>query len=365
MKILLINNDKGWGGGQENLMDLGRELVRRGEVLHFAVREGSPSDRRFRELGAVHPLPRRGAGHLVALCRLAAAMRRERFDIVSVNREHDLLLTVLARWVAFPRSRPGKLIMTYHTTSSRPHACLAAVDGVVCISEHVRAKLLAGNPGVAGRTTILYHGIHLGTPPGDEKFNPDRPRRFFREAGFPLIGMVGAFFKNQPEMVEVLALLVRDFPGIRLALVGDNTDRELVEPLLATVERLGLGKNVVLTGQVPRERMADIFFDFDLSVTTFRNEGFGIVHLESLAAGTPAVSYDEGGMVDILAGGEVGRVVHGGPVEFAAAVADLLRDHGTRRAMGVRGYEMLQRDYSVEAMAERYLAYYRQLLERS
>jgi glycosyltransferase involved in cell wall biosynthesis len=119
---------------------------------------------------------------------------------------------------------------------------------------------------------------------------------------------------------------------------------------------------VVFTGRVPRERMADVFFDFDLSVTTHRNEGFGIVHLESLAAGTPVVSYDKGGMVDILASGEAGRVVHGGPSEFAAAVAALLGDHETRFAMGRRGYELLRREYSVEAMADRYLAYYEQLL---
>jgi glycosyltransferase involved in cell wall biosynthesis len=365
VKILLINNDKGWSGGQENLMDLGGELVRRGVELHFVVRVGSPSERRFRELGPVYPMPHHGLGDVRALGILAAAMRRERFDIISVNREHDLLFTVLARWLAFPLSRPGRLMMTYHTTSSRPHPFLAAVDGVVCISEHVRTRLLVGNPGVAARTDILYHGIRLGLPPGAEKFRRDRERRFFRGLGFPLIGMAGEFWKNQQEMVEVLHLLLPEFPDLMLAFVGDNTDLGLIEPVMATIERLGVADHVVFTGRVPRERMADIFFDFDLSVTTHRNEGFGIVHLESLAAGTPVVSYDEGGMVDILKSGEAGRVVHGGPAEFAATVAVLLADHEARFAMGARGYEMLRREYSVEAMGGRYLAYYRRLLGES
>ena len=362
MKILLINNDKGWGGGQENLMDLGGELARHGVELHFGVRSGSPSERRFRELGKVYPLPHHGLGDLRALGLLAGAMRRERFDIVSVNREHDLLLSVLAHWLAFPFARPGRLMMTYHTTSSRPHPLLAAVDGVVCISEHVRSRFLAGNPGAARKTTILYHGIRLGGAPGEEKFSPLRQRRFFHDLPFPLIGMVGGFFKNQQEAVEVLALLLPRFPEARLALVGDTTDRGLLEPLLAAIERHGVTDRVILTGKVPRERMADIFFDLDLSVTTFRNEGFGLVHLESLAAGTPVVSYDEGGMVDLLRSGEAGRVVHGGPTEFAAAVAELLTDHETRFALGRRGYDLLRREYSVEAMGARYLTYYRQLL---
>jgi glycosyltransferase involved in cell wall biosynthesis len=110
--------------------------------------------------------------------------------------------------------------------------------------------------------------------------------------------------------------------------------------------------------------VADVFYDLDLSVTTHRNEGFGIVHLESLAAGTPVVSYDAGGMVDILRGEDVGVMVAGGPSEFSAAVIDLLRDHERRFALGRRGYDLVRRTYSLAAMAGRYLAFYQELLER-
>ncbi|MDD2321753.1 MAG: hypothetical protein PHO83_17050, partial [Geobacteraceae bacterium] len=55
----------------------------------------------------------------------------------------------------------------------------------------------------------------------------------------------------------------------------------------------------------------------------------------------------------------------GGPREFAAAVATLLRDHARRFAMGERGYELVQRKYSRAAMGARYLEYYRSLLANS
>jgi len=111
MKILLINNDKWWSGGQEHLKDLACELIRLGVSVQFVVREGSPSDARFRELGTpVHPLPGHGFGDFKALRQLVRLFRRERFDIVSVNREHDLLLTALAWRLAFPFVRYGKLI---------------------------------------------------------------------------------------------------------------------------------------------------------------------------------------------------------------------------------------------------------------
>jgi glycosyltransferase involved in cell wall biosynthesis len=362
MKILLINNDKGWSGGQEHLKDLSTELTRHGVDVHFVARAGSPSATRFRELGPVYAMPAHGTGDIKALFTLTTVMRRERFDIVSVNREHDLALTAIARRLAFPLRKPGRMMMSYHTATGRKQLFVGAADAIVCISEHVRARLLAGNPAVADRTTILYYGIALGPPPGAGKFTPDRPRRFFTGESFPLIGMVGEFWKNQGELVDVLALLVEEFPTIKVAFVGDNSDQGLFQPLQDKIRRLGLERHVIFTGRIPRERIPDVFYDFDLSVTTHRNEGFGIVHLESLAAGTPVVTYDEGGMVDILRGEEVGAIVEGGAREFAAAVAALLRDHGRRLVLGESGYRLVERKYSLAAMGLRYIEFYRQLL---
>jgi glycosyltransferase involved in cell wall biosynthesis len=363
MKILLINNDKGWSGGQEHLKDLGTELLRHGVVVHFGVRAGSRSDSRFRELGVpVHPLPGHGWRDLQALWRLVTLMRRERFDIVSINREHDLLLTALAWRLAFPWRKPGRLMMSYHTATARRQHLLGSADAIVCISEHVRDKLLLGNPDAAAKVSVLYYGIAIGAPPAADKFDVNRPRRYFSGAGFPLIGMVGEFWKNQGELVDMIPQLKQAFPALKVAFVGDTNNPPLFDPLQAKIRALGVEKDVIFTGRVPRERIADVFYDFDLSVTTHRNEGFGIVHLESLAAGTPVVAYAEGGFVDIFKGEHAGLLVDGGPREFAEAVGGLLNDHEKRFAMGAEGYDLVKRKYSVQAMGETYLCFYRKLL---
>lgn len=364
MKVLLINNDKGWSGGQEHLKDLAAELEKSGVAVHFLVRAGSRSDSRFRETGLpVHAVPGHGlVGDISALCSLVRLLRRERFDIVSVNREHDLLLTALAMRIAFPLRRPGKFIVNYHIGTARKQLLLSWADAVVCISEHVRDKLCWSNPVAVGKTTILYHGISLAGPPEPDKFRIDRTRRFFQGTAFPLIGMFGEFWKNQAELVDAIPYLKKEFPGLKVAFVGDNTDAGLLQPVLDRIRRHGLENDMIFTGRIPRERVPDVFFDFDLSVSTHRNEGYGIVHLESLAAGTPVVAYNEGGMVDILRGEDVGTLVDGGPREFAAAVAALLRNDERRFAMGRRGYELVQQKYSRAAMGARYLEYYRGLL---
>ena len=363
MKILLINNDKGWSGGQEHLKDLATDLIRRGIEIHFVVREGSISDHRFRELGLpVHAIPGHGFGDIKALFKLVLLLRREQFDIVSVNREHDLLSTAVAWHLAFPFLKNGKFMMSYHTASKRRQPLLGTADGILCISEHVRTQLLKGNPKAADRVSVVHYGIALNDPPTPEKFNPHRSRRFFTDIDFPLIGMLGEFWKNQGELIEMIPDLKQAFPGIKVAFVGDNTDQGLTAPIMAKIRTLGVEDSVIFTGRVSRERIPDIFFDFDLSVTTHRNEGFGIVHLESLAAGTPVVTYDEGGMVDIFRGEDVGRVVSGGPKEFSAAVIELLRDDSLRCTLGRHGYNLVERQYSLADMGGRYLDFYRKLL---
>jgi glycosyltransferase involved in cell wall biosynthesis len=363
MKILLINNDKGWSGGQEHLKDLAMELREHGVEFHFTARAGSPSETRFRQYGfPVHAVPRHhGVNDLKALAGLVSLLRRERFDVVSINREHDLFMAALARRLAFPLRPAGKLMMSYHLPTGRRQLLLGTADAIVCISEHVKETLLRGNPAAAARTHILYYGIALSGPPSPSRYAVDRPRRFFAGTGFPIIGMVGEFWKNQMELVEMTPLLKKAFPALTVALIGDASDRALVEPLEWRIRQLGLEKDIVFTGRVPRERIPDVFHDLDLSVTTHRNEGYGLVHLESLAAGTPVVAYNEGGFVDIFRGEDVGSLVDGGTAEFAAAAITLLKDDARRFAMGARGYELVARRYSVKAMGRRYLDFYRRL----
>lgn len=260
MKILLINNDKGWSGGQEHLKDLAAELLKYGEEVHFVVRAGSKSDARFSRSGMpVHSLPGHGLKDLAALYRLVTLLRRERFDIVSINRHHDLLLTALAWQLAFPWRKPGRLMMSYHIATDRRQSLLCLTDAIVCVSEHVRNKVLSGNPDVAGKMTVLHNGIAIEVSPAASKFDTSRPRRFFSEAGFPLIGMVGEFWKNQGELVEIIPQLKQVFPDLKVAFVGDNTDESLFDPILSRVHALDLEKDVFFTGRVPREKFLIYF----------------------------------------------------------------------------------------------------------
>lgn len=362
MKILFVNNDKGWGGGQEFLLNLACALMAKGHCPHVICREGSPSERTFRERGiSVHSFSRRGVTACLAPAGMARLFRREMFDIVAVSREHDLLMSAAAWRLAFPFGSSGRFVACYHTATSRRQLLAGTADAVICVSAFVRDQLLVKNGSLAPKTILIPNGIPLAGVPAVDKFDPQRGRRFFTGVGFPLIGMVGAFFKNQEELLQVASLLCTEFPGLTLALVGDTADIAVTGRLREMARQLGLSEHVIFTGKVPHDRMGDIFYDLDLSVSTFRREGFGLVHLESLAAGTPAVAYNEGGQADFLR--EAGGVlVEGGATEFARETASLLRDHERLFAMGMDGYRLVAGSYSLEKMADAYESLFISLL---
>lgn len=348
------------------MKSLALELFQKGFSTHFLCRPESPSAHNFAALGfPVSTFFAPGRGFLRPILGMAALFRREQFDIVMITREHDLVRTVLAWKLAFPFAKRGKLLMCYHTATTRKQLFLRVADAVVCVSSFIRDKLIAGNSSIVTPITILPNGIPGSEEPSVEKFSVDRQRRFFHGAGFPLIGMVGAFFKNQTELIEIIPLLRKEFPSIQVALVGEDSDLGLTGPIKEKANLLGVLDSVIFTGKIPNGQMKDVYFDLDLSVSTFRNEGFGLIHLESLSAGTPVICYADGGQRDIFEGTDTGLLVDGGTNEFAAGIITLLRDHPRRFNMGRSGVDLVRTRFSAETMAAGYIEFFTKILQTS
>lgn len=346
-----------------HMKSLALDLTKKGIVTHILCRAESPSAGIFSVMGLqVWDLWNASRSYPMTIMAVASMLRREKFDIVMVTREHDLIRTVLAWKLAFPFGNRGKLVICYHTATTRKQLFLKTADSVLCVSSFIRDKLLAANPWMASPVTVIPNGIPISGEPPAEKFTDGRPRRFFHDTGFPLIGMVGAFFKNQVELIEIIPALKREFPAIKVALIGDDTDPGLTGPIREKTRLLGVEDSLIFTGKIPHERLPDIYFDLDLSVSTFRNEGFGLIHLESLSAGTPVVAYNEGGQVDIFKGNDTGILVEGGTEQFYAAVAGLLRDNDKRFAMGRMGADLVKSSFSIEKMAENYIDFFTGLI---
>ncbi len=361
MKILFVNNARGRGGGEEFLRDLLPGLVSRGVTVGLVCRPDTPLVEMFRDSAiTLHPILRTAFHGAGAVFRTAQAIRAGEYEIINIQRSHD----VLQSWSASALSgRKQALVYTVQVAEFlHSRFFLSRMDRIVTISRHIKDKILEFHPGMASRLTIVYYGINL------DKFQAGRIRhgalrqRFSLQSGTPIIGTVGDLWKNQIEFLDALLLIRKSVPGTRFALAASEKDTEQTHLFKRRAAALGLTDAVLWTGRLSKEDMLSFYADIDLAVSTHRNEGFGIWVLEALATGTPVVSVNAGGIRDSLEGCPAGVLVDGGPEEMAVEVIKILKDPSLRGGMSEAGPRWTAGRFSKERMVDDYYRFFEDVL---
>jgi glycosyltransferase involved in cell wall biosynthesis len=103
----------------------------------------------------------------------------------------------------------------------------------------------------------------------------------------------------------------------------------------------------------------------DLFVMPSLAEGLGVAALEAMAAGLPVVASAAGGLRDLVIDGMTGLLVPpGDTAALAITIGSLAASPPRRFAMGAEGRERVVKHFSLEAMALKTLALYRECLAR-
>jgi sugar transferase (PEP-CTERM/EpsH1 system associated) len=158
--------------------------------------------------------------------------------------------------------------------------------------------------------------------------------------------------------VQLLARAPRLRARVRLALIGDGTlyteaERELV--------RAGLRDLAWLPGK--RNDVPELLRSFHVFALPSLAEGISNTVLEAMASGLPVVATRVGGSPELVVDGETGLLV---PRADPTALAQALRRYADDPQMSVRhgaaARARCEREYSLTAMVNRYVALYDELL---
>lgn len=137
--------------------------------------------------------------------------------------------------------------------------------------------------------------------------------------------------KGYDVVLDALPAIRAEVPGLRYVLVGEGDDRARIE---SRVRDLGLGGCVTLTGDVPDAELPDYYGLCTAFAMPSKREGFGIVYLEAMACGKPAIAGDRDGARDALLDGEIGVLVDPDDLaDFAEAAVEVLRGTHPNRAL--------------------------------
>lgn len=127
-----------------------------------------------------------------------------------------------------------------------------------------------------------------------------------------------------------------------------------------------LDMNIVNLGYVESNRLKVIAYSAaDLFVFPTRSDNLPLVLQESMACGTPMVSFEVGGVPDLVRPGITGYLASPENVDdLSNGLIQLLEDNSLRNSMSLRCREISIREYGLEQQAKKYIHLYQESLSK-
>jgi len=361
MRVMHIEAGCHLYGGPRQVLYLLEGLAARGVENILACPKGSDIAREARPWARVVEMRMGGELDLMLMRRLRRLMDETRPDLVHVHsrRGVDVWGGIAARRAGIPA------VLSRRVDNPEPrwlaHWKYGLYAKVVAISEGIRQVLL--QEGITPEHVVTVRSAVDAAP-----FLHDCKRDAFREAfGLPdhalALGVIAQLIprKGHRHLLAILPEIVHRHPEVRVLFFGKGAHRPQLE---RQVEQLGLAGHVLFTGF--RADLARWLPCLDIVAHPADTEGLGVSLLQASAAGVPIVATRTGGIPEAVHDGENGVLFT--PADTAALASALLRlldDASLRTAMGARGRDLVQREFSVEGMVLGNLALYRSILPSS
>ena len=227
---------------------------------------------------------------------------------------------------------------------------LMASRAVVTVSERSRGAIASRFPDQAHKVQVIPNGVApLFFSPRD------------RAMDLRALGIVGPYLltvankkphKNLEMAIRTFARLAPTDAALQLVMVGERFPH--LTRLQQLARDLGVRDRVVEVETLPDAQLAAVYGEADAFLFPSREEGFGMVALEAMAAGTPVVTVDRAPIPEIVGDAAV-LVPLDDDAAMAAAVTRLRHDVAWRENRIAAGRERAAR-YTWDRAAEALVA---------
>lgn len=144
--------------------------------------------------------------------------------------------------------------------------------------------------------------------------------------------------KGYKDLIEVFALVAKDYPDWTLHMVGDGEERQVIEERIAEKQ---LQSQVVLHGYQNKAYINDLLADSAIYVMSSYTESFGIVLIEAQSFGIPCIAFDSArGAMEIIKDQKNGFLVKNRNFEeMSERIKCLIENSELRKEMGAKSRE--------------------------
>lgn len=289
----------------------------------------------------------------------AATLPRDRWRVWHARRNTEMALGLILRHLLRRRYR-----LLFTSAAQRRHT------GFTRWLIRRQEALIATSPQAASYlerpATVILHGVDTAV------FRPAADRTALRrELGLdPDAVLIGCFGRVRAQkgvdlLVEAALQVFPRHPRAQLLFSGRITpdNRGFADALIARANAAGLGDRIRFLGEIPWDRVVQLYRTLDLFVAPARWEGFGLTPLEAMASGVPVIAARVGAYETLIRDGETGTLIPRDDAGALAAALDRwLSDDAGRKAAGRAARAHVEAHHAIEDEASAIVGVYRQLL---
>lgn len=279
---------------------------------------------------------------------LSFIAKKRRPNIVTV---HDIIE------LTDPQDSHARLLNKYLLSG------IAHADRIVSVSEYTK-KRIQEYFGIASDTiTVIPNGVDEGYTPIENFVSSIAYQQVKQDYKIgertPIILSVGSEHprKNMKTILETIAILKKQFPEVLLLKIGDPGILSGREKTLELVDVLHLRSNVKFLGNIPQERLNELYNIADALLFPSYNEGFGLPPLEALAAGCPVFCSNTTSLPEVVGDAAIMHDAQDAQ-SFADSIIDSIANANMRKTLVQKGIDRAK-GFNWKDSAEKMLELYR------
>ena len=240
----------------------------------------------------------------------------------------------------------------------RERTLWSKADQILAVSNSVRSDLAYAYGITHEKVDVVWNGVDT------ELFRPltnfEIPASLKGYQDKRIVLYVGHFGlrKGVVFLIRAMKKIIKEVPDAVLVCVGGVPEwlgrQDYWAYLQRTIVENGLDGKVLLLDRVPNAELPLYYSLAEVFVLPSYYEAFAKVVIEAMACARPVVVTREGGPAEAIVDGESGLMVdYGSVTQLSDAVIGILEDKGLGESMGKSAREIVTREFTWSAVAER------------
>ncbi|WP_077714800.1 glycosyltransferase family 4 protein [Desulforamulus ferrireducens] len=373
------------GGLASHVYDLTRAMAQQGDEIHLITR-GDAGTPEYENVHGVHvyrvnPFRVSSTDFVTWVMQLNLAMLERAITLmqdlpeVDLVHAHDWLVTYVAKVLKHSYKLP--LIATIHATEWGRHNGLhndmqrhiSDIEWwltyeswrVICCSYYMQGQLKHIFQLPEDKMRVIPNGVD------PEKLRPDPQSKVSREQyAAPQEKIVYYMGRLVPEkgvqvLIEAIPKVLHYHPATKFIIAGTGPFENELKQRAA---QLGIANRIYFVGYVNDQTRNSLYHFADVAVFPSLYEPFGIVALEAMAAKTPVVVSDNGGLGEIVEHGVNGMKAYTGNANsLADNILHFLMDPVSAKKIRERAYQDVVNKYDWSGIAKQTRQVYKEVVE--